>query len=148
MRLQGTADLKATGNSLDNLITGNAASNTIAGGFGRDQLYGKGGADTFVFAETGAANRDSIFDFDADDKIQLSQAAFAGLDANGDGLLDPIALSLTGKAAGSATQLIYSGNTGILSYDADGASGAAAQEIAFIGKKLGFLGIDDFILVA
>lgn len=148
LRLQGSADLKATGNSLDNLITGNAASNTIAGGLGRDQLYGKGGADTFVFAEMGAANRDSIFDFDADDKIQLSQATFAGLDANGDGFLDPTALSLTGKAAGSAAQLIYSGNTGILSYDADGAGGAAAQEIAFIGKKLGFLGIDDFILVA
>ncbi|MBB3937064.1 beta strand repeat-containing protein [Aureimonas phyllosphaerae] len=146
LRLQGTANLNATGNGLNNLITGNAASNTIAGGAGRDSLYGKGGADTFVFTGKGAANRDSIWDFDQDDKIQLSQATFANLDRDGDGLVD--VLSQTGKATGTAAQLIYNKATGILSYDADGTGAGAAEDIAFIGAKLAFLGTDDFILSA
>ncbi len=72
--------LNATGNELDNLITGNANANVITGGLGNDSLHGKGGADVFHFAEMGIANKDSIWDFDADDRISLSKAVFVGLE--------------------------------------------------------------------
>ncbi|WP_416357871.1 hypothetical protein ACLNGM_07950 [Aureimonas phyllosphaerae] len=144
----GADGTEGTGNDAANLITGSSGRNTIAGGGGNDSLYGKGGADTFSFAEKGAANRDSIWNFNDDDRIELSQATFAGLDKDRDGLLDLDALSQTGKALGGVAQLIYNKATGILSYDADGVGAGAAEDIAFIGRMLGFLDPSDVILTA
>jgi Ca2+-binding RTX toxin-like protein len=44
--LTGTAAIKGTGNTLDNVITGNAGANVLAGGAGADALRGGGGNDT------------------------------------------------------------------------------------------------------
>jgi serralysin len=77
--LQGGADLKGTGNALNNQIFGNSGNNIIDGGAGADTLTGGAGADTFVFAavsEMGiGSNRDVITDFNSlqGDKIDLSQ---------------------------------------------------------------------------
>ncbi|WP_061938278.1 calcium-binding protein [Aureimonas sp. AU22] len=144
LRLQG-GNINGTGNELNNLITGSTGNNVIAGGAGNDQLWGKGGADTFVFAEFGSANRDTIFDFDADDKIQLDSSVFSGLTSDG-GVLAMTDFVIGTKATANHAQVLYNSNTGVLSYDADGTGGGAAQEIASIGKKLGFFDHTDILL--
>lgn len=150
LRLTGKDNVNATGNAQANVITGNAGNNVIAGGVGNDTLWGKGGADTFFFAEMGTANRDNIWDFGADDKIALSKAVFTGLDANKDGEIDAaafhIATTVKGGAVGNGPQLVYNTLTGYLSYDDDGAGSHAAQDIAYIGKKLGFFDVHDVLL--
>ncbi len=61
---------------------------------------GKGGADTFFFAEAGASNRDTIFDFGSDDKIVLDHNIFTGLDGNADGNVDGTAFLVTSARTG------------------------------------------------
>ena len=54
----------------NNPSTGPAQPTTLNGGAGNDQLFGSGGIDVFLFEATtafGAANRDTIFDFDESD---------------------------------------------------------------------------------
>ena len=147
---EGAGAIGGTGNSLANLITGNASANAISGGAGIDSLYGKGGADTFYFNEMGAANKDSIWDFDADDKIRLG-SAFASLDSNHDGILDADAFMIASKYGATATadhaQLIYNSASGNLSYDADGTGGQAAQDIVFLGAGKAFFDHGDIVLV-
>lgn len=147
---EGAGAIDGTGNDLANLITGSASANVITGGAGIDSLYGKGGADTFYFNEMGAANKDSIWDFDADDKVRLG-SAFTGLDSNHDGILDTDAFMIATKYGETATadhaQLIYNSTTGNLSYDADGTGGQAAQDIVFLGANKAFFDYWDIIPV-
>ena len=79
--LTGADAINGTGNSLDNQVTGNAANNVITGGLGADLLNGNGGNDSYRYtapAESTAAARDTISQFNAGDKIDLSV-----IDANG-----------------------------------------------------------------
>lgn len=146
LRLGGAGDIDATGNALANLITGNAGSNVIAGGAGNDSLYGKGGADTFVFAEKGAEDRDSIWDFDSDDRIALDASVFSGLQAHADGSLSAASFAV-GKATGTDAQIVYNKATGVLSYDANGSAAGGNEDIAFIGKNLAFFDQNDIFLI-
>jgi alpha-tubulin suppressor-like RCC1 family protein len=147
LRLSGTANIDATGNALANLITGNSGDNDIASGLGNDRLYGKGGADIFHFAEFGDANSDWINDFDSDDAIALDGSAFTGLArTNGHLIAADFVRGSAASIAGEAA-VIYNANTGILSYDADGKGGDAAQDIAFIGKKLDHFDFNDILIV-
>ncbi|MGO4196840.1 calcium-binding protein [Rhizobium sp. YAF28] len=148
LRLSGGA-INGTGNSLANMITGNASANVIAGGAGNDSLYGKGGADTFHFNEMGAANKDSIWDFDADDKISLG-SVFTGLDKDNNGIVDDdafLVLVKNGpKVSGDHAVLTYNAATGVLSYDHDGAGKDAAQDIAFVGVNKTFFDHSDILI--
>ena len=47
--LLGTANINATGNSLNNIITGNSGNNILTGGGGNDALNGGAGSDTYIF---------------------------------------------------------------------------------------------------
>ncbi len=148
LRLSGTA-INGIGNGLANMITGSASSNIIAGGAGNDSLYGKGGADTFHFNEMGAANKDSIWDFDADDKISLG-SVFTGLDKDNNGVVDDdafLVLVKNGpKVSGDHAVLTYNAATGVLSYDHDGAGKDAAQDIAFVGVNKTFFDHSDILI--
>ncbi len=148
LRLSGGA-IKGIGNGLANTITGNASANIIAGGSGNDSLYGKGGADTFHFNEMGAANKDSIWDFDADDKISLG-SVFTGLDKDNNGIVDDdafLVLVKNGpKVSGDHAILTYNAATGVLSYDHDGAGKDAAQDIAFVGVNKAFFDHSDVLI--
>jgi Ca2+-binding RTX toxin-like protein len=81
--LTGSADVTGRGNELDNSISGNAGDNLIVGLMGADDLTGGGSNDTFQYtatAESTAATRDDILDFNSGDKIDVSL-----IDANGAG---------------------------------------------------------------
>ncbi|WP_275054605.1 calcium-binding protein [Comamonas testosteroni] len=49
LALDGTANLSATGNSLDNGLWGNSGNNVLTGGLGSDFLSGGAGNDIYVF---------------------------------------------------------------------------------------------------
>jgi Ca2+-binding RTX toxin-like protein len=93
--LTGTGNLNGTGNELANMITGNDGANTLSGLAGKDTILGGGGNDTiiggagldtmtggagndkFVFAQADFSSKtssgaDTIVDFTAGDKIDLS----------------------------------------------------------------------------
>lgn len=48
LRLLGSANLRGTGNNLDNELTGNSGRNVLNGGSGHDELVGQGGHDRLV----------------------------------------------------------------------------------------------------
>jgi Ca2+-binding RTX toxin-like protein len=60
--LQGSANLKGTGNALANAIYGNSGDNWLDGQGNADALTGNAGNDTFVF-NVGQANGDTVIDF-------------------------------------------------------------------------------------
>jgi Ca2+-binding RTX toxin-like protein len=92
----------------DNL-TGGAGDDHIAGGKGNDTLQGGGGADSFVCADSGAGNLDTILDYSAGqgDSIDLSPLldGHGGANANQDDVV----------------RLANSGSNVVLQVDADGA---------------------------
>jgi Ca2+-binding RTX toxin-like protein len=143
LTLTGTAAINGTGNTLGNTIAGNGAVNTLAGGLGNDTLTGGGGADVFLFASAlGAANIDTITDMTANvDKIHLDNAIFAAFAAGNLGKFTTGA-----SASGAGAQIVYNSATGALSYDSDGAGGAAQQQFAILSTGLG-LDAQDFYIV-
>jgi Ca2+-binding RTX toxin-like protein len=52
LRLQGTGDLNATGNELDNVLIGTAGANRIDGGAGADLMIGGAGDDRYIVDNT------------------------------------------------------------------------------------------------
>ncbi|MEG4532166.1 bluetail domain-containing putative surface protein, partial [Microcoleus sp. D2_18a_D3] len=84
LRLQGTAVIDGTGNTLANSIIGNVANNRLNGGGGQDLLTGLAGADTFFFkfGESSVSARDSVADFAiGSDKIDLLTQGGAAMNA-------------------------------------------------------------------
>lgn len=148
IRLQESAGVATIfGNASGNLLTGNSNTNTIVSGLGNDRIYGKGGADTFVFAEAGPANADSIWDFDRDDRIALEASYFRGLDGNGDGLIDEGAFSFGTNSTSSHPQIVYDNNAGKLYYDSDGVGGDEPQLVVNLPTAKAFFDIDSVLLL-
>ena len=71
-----TTAINLTGNEFAQTVVGNAGANVLNGGAANDTLYGRGGADMFVFTNLGDTDRISDF-VSGTDRIDLS-----GLDAN------------------------------------------------------------------
>lgn len=67
LTLTGTADLRGTGNELDNVIIGNQGGNLLQGGDGRDTLYGGRGNDSFE----GGAGADLMVGGEGDDTFNV-----------------------------------------------------------------------------
>ncbi|MEK7592928.1 MAG: calcium-binding protein [Patescibacteria group bacterium] len=95
--LNGTGNLKGTGNALDNVLTGNDGDNVLNGGLGADTLMGGAGNDTYVVddagdtvAEDADAGTDSVqssVSFALDDNIEnLTLTGSADIDASGNDL--------------------------------------------------------------
>jgi hypothetical protein len=53
LTLTGTANIKGTGNNLNNIITGNSGNNVLDGGLGKDTLIGGTGNDIYVVDNVG-----------------------------------------------------------------------------------------------
>ena len=143
--IQGVANTDGAGNSLANRLTGNAMNNALSGlggndrldgaagnddltgGVGRDILTGGLGEDSFRFAQWGAANYDTVVDFNStDDSIGLSGAAF-GL---GLGALSADAFVLGATATNADQRVLYDQAMGDIYYDADGNGSGARQLVA------------------
>ena len=173
--LSGTANLKGTGNNLDNVIIGNSGNNflsggagndilrggagndTLYGGSGNDILTGGAGADTIVFASI-FDGVDTITDFTSgEDRIlvtgQLARNELkdlvAEMNAN-DGVLSAkrFVANNTGVATNASQRIIYNLKTGALLYDADGTGSGVATQFATLGNKPANLKAGDFFTAA
>jgi serralysin len=108
------------GSGADTLQGGDGAD-TLMGGAGNDELSGGAGIDRFVL--NSLVGSDTLTDFTAGvDKIALSKSVFTNITAG----VNTAATLNSLQAAGFA----YDGNTGVLSYDADGAGADAPITIA------------------
>ncbi|MDO5356189.1 MAG: Ig-like domain-containing protein, partial [Conchiformibius sp.] len=124
---------KLEGNNLDNTLDGKGGDDTLNGGGGSDMLTGGTGKDTFVFSSMLDGSIDTITDFSqGEDKIALSRAVFTAIQSE----------------TAITTHIQYDNATGKLSYDADGAGGAAAVEFAQLNGGLGTLDQNQFTLIA
>ena len=142
-----------TGGAGDDTIQGDAGSDTIDGGAGIDTIGLGAGSDVLVFTSHGAANADTISDYSvADDSIQLSLAAFAGLTGTVGQTLDASAFhsSNDGTATSAAHRIIYDADGGQLHFDADGSGAGAAVLIGTFSNHatLGVMAATEFTIIA
>jgi Ca2+-binding RTX toxin-like protein len=148
-RLYGTAsDNVISGGAGDDIIYslggndrlyGGDGADSIIGGAGADTMRGGAGADRFFFTEgpqgqimgsNGFLIMDTINDFEFSvDKIYLLRSAF--------GLAPGEALTFTYDATATAAHSFLWNSGGILSYDADGAGGAAPIIVAQLFSSSG-----------
>lgn len=70
LTLTGSGALRGTGNALANIIKGNGGANVLDGGAGDDILTGGAGGDSFLFRA--GSGHDTITDFGAGDRIDVS----------------------------------------------------------------------------
>jgi Ca2+-binding RTX toxin-like protein len=94
-----------TGNAGVNGLWGDGGNDVLTGGAGADALKGGAGADSFAYTSTAdstvaAAGRDTINDFTAGDRINLS-----AIDANGAGAGNTAFVFGTGNFTGTAGEL-------------------------------------------
>jgi hypothetical protein len=132
------------------LLFGSGGNDSLTGGTGNDLLVGGLGRDTFVFAESGAANADTLLDFQAGiDSIQLAVSAFAAAEANPDGTLKANNFAAQANATTANQHILFDPATGSLFYDADG-SGAGAKVLVAqfeLAGLTGTLSATDFKIV-
>jgi large repetitive protein len=122
------------------LVFGSGGNDTLTGGTGNDLLMGGLGSDTFVFAESGTANADTILDFQAGvDSLQLAASAFASAEANPDGTLKANNFAAQASATTANQHILFDPATGSLFYDADG-SGAGAKVLVAQFELAGLTG--------
>jgi uncharacterized delta-60 repeat protein len=144
LRLTGSADINATGNGQSNILVGNLGKNILTGLGGNDVLNGGAGADTltgglgndsFVFG-TLDGRADRITDFVLNtDQILFDTTVFTGI---APGLLDAadfVSGAGLSTAQDASDRLIYNSTTGALYYDADGAGGNAAVQVATLSSN-------------
>jgi len=137
LTLTGTA-LKATGNSLANVLIGNAGNNLLDGMGAADVMTGGSGSDTFVFStKLVAGNVDTITDFSvAADTIRLSQAIFSTIVGTGILSAAQFVANASGAAEDANDRIIYQTGTGKLFYDSNGSAAGGATQFATISSGL------------
>jgi len=115
--LKGSASIKGTGNSMDNIITGNSGSNILDGGIGIDSLLGGAGNDTYIVDST-TDIIDEIINEGTDtvqSSISFSLNAIANVEnltLTGNGLINGTGNSLNNKITGNSNNNILDGKTG------------------------------------
>ena len=136
------------GNDFLSLGYADGSYETVAyGGTGNDTLWAGDGGDSFVFdSALIATNADIVEIFDPSaDMIVLDSTIFTGLSA---GNLKTSAFVKAGSAQDADDRIIYNELTDELSYDADGAAGAAAIIFATVHPQFGTtLFASDFLII-
>jgi Ca2+-binding RTX toxin-like protein len=127
------------------ILTGSSGNDTLIGGIGSDTLNGGGGADSFSFISP--TNGIDSIDFSVvDDTIFVSASGFGG------GLVAGAAITadqfvISSSAVDASDRFIYNSTTGALSFDVDGAGGAAQVQIASLSRGLALTNDDIFVTI-
>jgi Ca2+-binding RTX toxin-like protein len=127
-------------------IFANGGNDWVQGGAGNDAVSGGGGQDIYAFAESGAANADTVANFDTNwDAIRLDAAGFSNIGAAGrfaGGDVRFFAAAGATSAHDADDRLVYNTSTGQLFYDGDGSGGTAAALIATFNGAPGVAATD------
>ncbi|WP_062207316.1 type I secretion C-terminal target domain-containing protein [Aureimonas sp. AU12] len=146
--LRGLAgnDTLIGGTGIDRL-EGGEGNDRLSGGAGADQLTGGAGQDIFLFdSPLAGAGLDRITDYNAaDDTIALDHTVFTALQGSIGFQLSASQFTIGTVATTADQHVIYNAKTGGLFYDADGAGGAAAQQIATLSSNLALTAADILI---
>jgi len=160
----GSTGITLQGNELGNLIfggagndtlmghdgadtlTGNGGNDRLIGGAGIDTLFGNAGVDTFVLQNL-FADRDTIRDFAAGDKIEVSASLFGNGLTAGSLNANQFTSNATGVATTTDQRFVYNSTNGALYFDADGSNAGARVQIATLTGAPG-LTAGDFSVVA
>jgi Ca2+-binding RTX toxin-like protein len=128
----------------NDILTGGSGNDTLIGGRGNDTLTGGAGADSFSFGSR-TEGIDIITDFSvADDTVFVSAAGFGGgLVAGASITIDQFVIGAS--AVDAADRFIYNSANGALSFDVDGAGGAAQVQIASLSTGLALTNNDIFV---
>jgi Ca2+-binding RTX toxin-like protein len=106
LRLSGSANINATGNSANNWLIGNAGNNRLNGGAGADSMVGGAGDDTYVVDNA----NDTIVEAEGEGTDTVETNRTKTLSANLENLV------LTGNAdidgTGNASNNVITGNAG------------------------------------
>ena len=135
------------GNDQNNIINGLTGDDVIRGGLGNDTLTGGTGLDIFQFltAANSAANRDIITDYNvADDTIQMDNAVFTLLGANGALAANLFKNLLT--AQDGDDRILFDQANGNLYYDSNGLTAGGVVHFAEVTNGLA-LTAADFVVV-
>ena len=151
--LAGADRLSGLGGN-DSLL-GSTGHDTMLGGDGNDWLQGGGwsdnltggaGADSFVYAEAGTNNRDTVTDFvSGTDELLFENGTLTGMGAAGAWAAgDARFWAAAGATSGhdGDDRLVYNTTTGNLYYDADGSGAGAAQVVATFTGAPGIVATD------
>ncbi|GLK69109.1 calcium-binding protein [Hansschlegelia plantiphila] len=144
LRLTGSGDIDATGNSLNNTIAGNSGDNLIDGGKGADAMAGAKGDDDYVVQSAG----DTAVELDGqgDDRVLSSVSySLAGqfierLRLTGDGDVNGTGNTLANKIAGNSGDNVLDGGKG-----ADQISGGSGHDTFVFANALGASNVDTII---
>jgi Ca2+-binding RTX toxin-like protein len=124
----------------DDTISGSAGNDFIFGGDGNDFIRGNAGSDSITLGAgsdtllfNNLSGTDTVADYTpSDDLIQLAKSVFTGLTTASGALSSAEFESGAGltSASTAAGRVVYNSTSGALYYDADGAGGNAAVQIA------------------
>ena len=143
------------GNSLNDVLSGFAGNDivvgyggddVVAGGYGKDTLYGGQGSDAFflLVGLQGASNVDKIKDYnDAFDNIWLDLNFY---DLPGGKLANKY-FHVGTHAHDKSDRIIYDKHHGEIFYDNNGSGRGGEVLVAKIGKDIGGLHGDDFLVI-
>lgn len=129
-------------------LDGGGGSDLLDGGLAADRLSGGAGEDAFRFStEIGGGNVDRITDFDvADDTFLLDSLVFGELGGEGALALGAFHRSASGVAHDGDDRILYDTDSGLLSYDSDGAGDDEAFQFARLNANLS-LSASDFTII-
>jgi len=138
LTLTGTANIDATGNTLNNVITGNAGNNVLDGGAGADTMAGGAGNDTYIVDDGGDTLTEAAGS--GTDIVMASVswvlgANFENLTLTGASAIDGSGNSLANVITGNGSDNIISGGGG-----ADTLLGMGGND-TFIVPSTGFTSI-------
>lgn len=133
----------------NDILSGGSGNDRLYGNSGNDILSGGSGSDRFVFNSTLSAtsNVDQITDFNvADDTIELDNAIFTRLGADGALSSSMFVNNTTGMARDSNDYILYDNTSGELFYDSNGSANGGRVLFAELDAGLA-LTYRDFLVV-
>jgi serralysin len=142
----------AIAGSGDDTLIGNTAANTLAGGAGSDTLTGGSGNDVFVF--NSLSGSDTVTDWNtANDTLAFLATTFSASGVSGISAgsaieaADFISGSNITDASSTGQTFLFDIDSAVLYYDADGASGGAAIQVADLGTNV-TIDQNDIVMIA